>query len=192
MALSAAALRQVGIQASPDEMEALVLEALARMMPAPEGLDPRRELTAADAAALERGGFSLDPVQYGGKDDPVARGVALYTALLASSLSVAEAAALLHVDPSRVRQRLAARTLYGVKESGGWRIPRFQFDGPRALPGIDAVLPRLDPGLHPVAVYNWFTEADPDLVVGDTPLSPRDWLRAGRPAGEVAAIAADL
>ncbi len=56
---------------------------------------------------------------------------------------MAEAARLLGVDPSRVRQRLGERTLYGVKTARGWRLPAFQFDldqPDRLVPGIGALI----------------------------------------------------
>jgi len=66
------------------------------------------------------------------------------------------------------------------------------FDRAGLLPGVETVLPRLNHELHLVAIYNWFTMPDPDLLVDDTPVSPRDWLRSGRSADTVAAIAGDL
>jgi hypothetical protein len=55
----------------------------------------------------------------------------------------------------------------------------FQFDGEAEVPNIGVVFPRLNPDLHPVAVANWFTLPNPDLVLGGEPVSPRDWLRSG-------------
>ncbi len=40
----------------------------------------------------------------------------------------------------------------------------------------------LSPDLHPVEVYSWYTEPDPDLFLGDevdTCVSPLAWLRSG-------------
>ncbi len=195
MVITTEELGRVGAHISPDNLERLLLKTLAEMAPDALASDPRTELTAGETADLEGGGFSFAPIKNNGTSDPIARAAATYTALLATSLSVAETAALLGVQSSRVRQRLAARTLYGIKEPGGWRVPRFQFDGPNLLPGIARVLPRLDPGIHPVAVYNWFTTPDPDLVVGDDEdiqVSPREWLRSGRPAQPVADLASAL
>ena len=115
--------------------------------------------------------------------------------LLATARPVAEAARLLGVDPSRVRQRLGERSLYGLKTPRGWRLPAFQFDldqPDRLVPGIGGVLAALPPDLHPVAVYNWLTLPDPDLAWGDEPVSPLDWLRSGGDPAVVAALAADL
>ena len=169
----------------------MLLDVLAHMRPVPVVADPHHDLTAADAAALARGGFDLEASDHG-RDDPLARTAAAYTALLATALTVAGAAALLGVDASRVRQRLAARTLYGIKTRGGWRLPRFQFQAGRQLPGIETVLPYLDPGLHPVAVAGWFERPNVDLLVDDEPVSPRDWLRSGGAPAVVAELAAAL
>jgi hypothetical protein len=57
------------------------------------------------------------------------------------------------------------------------------------------VLPHLDRGIHPVAVYTWFTSPDPDLTIDaneEITLSPRDWLRSGRDPQMVADLAGAL
>ena len=196
MAITPEALHRVGIQLSPDEFEALVLEAVEQVGATGPATAPLREFTNAEASALAEGGFSLDSVDPG-PDDPLARTTAEYAALLATSLSAPEVSRALGVDSSRVRQRLAERTLYGIKLRGGWRLPAFQFEGQGLLPGIDQVLPHLDPELHPVAVYRWFATPNPDLVIdegdnGERIVSPRDWLHTGRDPSVVAEIAAEL
>jgi len=106
---------------------------------------------------------------------------------------LAEAAARLGVDASRVRHRLAERTLYGIRGRSGWRLPAFQFADKGIVPGIDRVLPRLPPALDPLGTVNWFLLPHPDLYdpadADEAPVSPLDWLRAGRdprPVGELA------
>ncbi len=59
-----------------------------------------------------------------------------YMALLETSLSTAEAAAILNVDVSRIRQRIRERTLFGIEYEGEWRLPRFQFERKRCCPGL--------------------------------------------------------
>ncbi len=120
------------------------------------------------------------------------RTIARYAALLAGSRTVGEVAALLGVDESRVRQRLAARTLYGIKRGRDWLLPDFQFERAGEVPNIGVVLPRLSSELHPVAVATWFTLPNPDLVIEGEPVSPRDWLRSGGAARSVATLAAAL
>ena len=191
--LTASDLHRVGIGLEPEEFERLVLE-VVRQLPAVLASDPRHELTGEDAAALSRGGFELEPLAPGA-DDPLTRTAAEYTALAVTGLSVSQVAQLLGIDDSRVRQRLAKRTLYGIKLRESWRLPAFQFDDQRnGLPirGIEQVVPALDPALHPVAVYRWFMLPHPDLVVDDAAVSPRDWLRGGGNPAEVAALAAAL
>lgn len=192
MAVTEEALRHVGIRATPDQLERMVLAALGEMNPVLTTEEPSREWPPMELAALARGGFSFEPVQGQIADDPIASTVALQTALVATSVSVIEAAHSLGLNPSRIRQRLAARTLYGLKTIGGWRLPAFQFDQGRPLPGIERILPYLDRSLHPVAVYSWFTAPDPDLEVSDVPVSPRDWLRLGNDPDAVARLATAL
>jgi hypothetical protein len=183
----------------PKALEAMVEEAVRRMRRSLYRADPHEDLSAAEAEELERGGFDLTPVDLG-RDDPLARTAAEYAALLKSSLSTAEAAGRLGVDPSRIRQRLASQppTLYGVRLESGWVIPEFQFDGDRLVPGIAEVIPQLNLELHPVAVFRWFTLPSPDLIAEEVEeeegraLSPRDWLRLGLPPAAVADLARDL
>ena len=167
------------------------------MVPAPLPTNPRMELTEADAAALERGGLALEPLDVPGPDDPIMKTVATYASLLASSLTVSQVAHILGVSTGRVRQELYAGAIYGIKETGGWRLLRWQLtdDLTGLLPGIRRVLPHLDRGIHPVAVYTWFTSPDPDLTIDENEeitLSPRDWLRSGRDPQVVADLAGAL
>jgi len=186
MAISRKSLEQIGISLAPERFEALVLEAVSQFPPQPA--DATHDLTPAEAAAFERGGFVTVPAEYG-EHDPLARTAAAYAALMATSLSAPEAARLLGVDDSRIRQRLAARTLYGIKVSDGWRLPAFQFDGAAVVAGLSAVLPRLAPELHPIAVARFFATPAPELELEDTLLSPRDWLRSGHDPRVVAELA---
>jgi excisionase family DNA binding protein len=189
--LSADLLHRHGIRLTPEAFAAVVREAVERLPEAGARAAPAEELTAAEADALTRGGFDLRPWPPD-RPSPLAITAAAFAALLAASLTVAEAAVLLGVDPSRVRQRLAAGSLYGVKLADGWRLPRFQFDDHRLVPGMARVLPHLDRALHPLTVVRWFAQPSPDLVLGDTPVSPRDWLQSGGDPAVVIAQAADL
>ena len=76
MGLTAEALQQVGVSMSPAELEELLLSTL-REMHLPSALpDPYKEITAEEIAALERGGFSLEPIEREGLDDVLARAAA--------------------------------------------------------------------------------------------------------------------
>ena len=172
--------------------ERVVRAVLAELARGPLVSDPRHELVVADVATLHRGGFDLSPIAYGGPDDPLAQTIADYMRLIETALSVTEAAQRLGVNPSRVRQRLAARTLYGIKRDGEWRLPAFQFTASGEVPRLSDVLPLLDPGLDPVSIFLWFTSPDADLEIGGQAVSPRDWLLSGRSPDPVAALAHDL
>jgi hypothetical protein len=183
--LTIEALQRAGVRITEEELDQLLVQVVSAMVPAPLPTNPRMELTEADAAALERGGLALEPLDDLGPDDPIVKTVAIYASLLASSLPVSQVAHILGVSAGRVRQELYTGTIYGIKETGGWRLPRWQFtdDLTGLLPGIRRVLPHLDRGMHPVAVYTWFTSPDPDLTIDaneEITLSPRDWLRSGR------------
>jgi hypothetical protein len=194
MAVSAHDLERIGVSLRPDEFERLVVEVVRRMPPARSGRVASPDLHPETRALLERGGLTFAPLP-DERRSPLARTAATYAALLATARAAAEAASLLGVDPSRVRQRLGQRTLYGIKTARGWRLPAFQFDldqPDRLVPGIGRVLAALPADLHPVAVYNWFTLPDPDLTWQGEPLSPLDWLRSGGDPAPAAAIAADL
>lgn len=184
--ITADALHRIGIEQTPEEFEAVMQRVIETMPVAERRAASSEELTVAEVDALKRGGFSLERRDYGA-NDPYLRGKATYTALVAGALSVPDVAAMFHVDESRVRQRLARRTLYGVKLDGVWRLPVFQFHAGRLIPGLERVLPALDPALNPVAVSQWFTLPDVDLVIGGEQTSPHDWLLRG---GDVEAVVA--
>ncbi|TAK22354.1 MAG: DNA-binding protein [Chloroflexota bacterium] len=192
MAITSTVLERAGIDLPVETFEQMVIEAAGQMLWATAPIDARRALPLGEGEALARGG--LDPSPYrGGIDDPLVRTAAEYAAMVASSMSVVEAAELLGVKDSRVRQRLGERTLYGIKMRAGWRLPRFQFCADGRVPGLDRVLPHLDPELHPVEVLAWLTAANPDLTIDpdDKPVAPLDWLRSGRSPVVVAELAAE-
>ena len=190
MALTRQDLDRIGLDIAPEQFEFLVAS-VVRGMPAVAPSDSCHDLSAEEVAALKRGGFDLTPEQdEGGISDPFALGAAEYAALVSTALTPAQAATQLGIDSSRVRHRLAERTLYGVKTLRGWRLPRFQFDptSGRELPGIGGVLAALDPDLHAVSVQRWFLSPDPDLEINGTAVSPRDWLRLGRDPRAIAPL----
>jgi excisionase family DNA binding protein len=112
--------------------------------------------------------------------------------MLDGALSVADAAKRLRVDRSRIRQLLSNSSLYGIKLRGEWRLPAFQFSKRGTVPGVQHVLRELPDDLHPVEVLEWFSNPDPDLEVGETSVSPLDWLRSGGDPERVSAVARDL
>lgn len=192
MALRTDAFERIGLDVSSDEFERLVEEALEQILPPRRVTAPLRDLTRDEAGVLEEGGVSLEP-RARGAASPLVRTAAEYAALLASSLTVPLAAERLGVDGSRVRQRLAAHTLYGIKRPAGWRLPQFQFIDHGLLPGFERVAPRLT-GVHPVSVARWLTRPHVDLTVGDDerPIAPRAWLELGLDPEVVASLADEL
>jgi hypothetical protein len=200
-------LRQLGISLSWKEVLTVLTDAaqnIARSVDYSQPIEKphtlQLDLTPEEESALRDGGFNLD-ANPRVRDDALTRTLVQYAFLVATSLSVVEASQRLQVDESRIRQRLAAHTLYGIKTHHAWHLPLFQFDGSRVVPGIERVFPRLHEDLHPVEVFTWFVFPDPDLVLGlDTrsdeelppPVSPRDWLRSGGNPEVVARLAESL
>jgi hypothetical protein len=189
--IAADTLSRAGIRLSPDAFEALVQRVVEEL--AERSSVPREEdrLPDPEAEALRRAGLVHAPLP-ADVPDPIASLAAAYATLVATSLSVPEAARRLGVDPSRVRQRLTERSLFGFKQRGEWRLPAFQFDSAGTLPGLEVVAAGLDSGLHPVAVEQWFSLPCPDLEIDEQAVSPRDWLRAGGSPEMVAELAAEL
>jgi hypothetical protein len=110
-------LRDRGIRRSPEdiveEARRLVFYVISEMPTGRWTADPGREFTEEEIVVLNEGGLDLAPWEVG--PDPLSRTAAKYVALLASALTTKEAAGVLEVGESRVRQRLGEGTLYGVK-----------------------------------------------------------------------------
>jgi hypothetical protein len=145
----------------------------------------RVDLSEAEAEVLALGGFEAGPAN---AISPTETTRMEHLRLLAESLSPEQAATRLGVNASRIRQRLGARTLYGVKDGRGWKLPLFQFAGKRLVPGLEKVLPKLPRTLHPIAIARWLAAPSPDL----DGISPRAWLLEGRAPERVADLAAEL
>jgi len=142
--------------------------------------EPTDELTPEEQAVLREGGVHLDATP---DRDPLAETAVQYAAIVESSLTTKEAAARMGIPESQVRQMIARRTLYSILLNNRRYIPIFQFekDGP-LVANITKVNAALSPDLHPVEVYDWFTQPDSDLFVGDdvdATMSPLSWLRSG-------------
>ena len=166
-------------QTAPESLNAALRRVLDAMPTVLYG-EPADELTADERQALIEGGVNLDSEP---PADPLAATAVQFAALTESSLSTREAAERLEIPENRVRQMIARRTLYSILLDNRRYIPIFQFEqsGPLA-PNITKVNTALSPDLHPVEVYAWYTEPDPDLFLGDevdTCVSPLAWLRSG-------------
>ena len=197
-----AVLQAHGITASPRQLAEYLVESVESME---EGaLTPAaQELPEIELEMLRSGGFDVDAGP-SSQDDPIARASAAYAALMETALTIKDVAAALGRNESRIRQRLLQRSLYGIRRGRNWLLPLFQFrvedrEGTRivkgVVPGIEQVFPALSPELHPVSVWRWFTSPNAELVndeVPDKPISPRDWLLAGRDPKPVARLARDI
>lgn len=155
---------------------------------------PAPGLSAREAALLDRANFGEGRP---GVPGALERSRVEYEVLLRESPTLEAAARELRVSPGRLRQRLSARerTLLGVKDGRGWRIPRFQFQKRgRLVRSLERVLPGVRPDAHPLAVRAWFTTPHPDLtpVEDGRPLTPLAWLAAGHPPATVAALAGEI
>lgn len=148
-------------------------------------------LSACELDALKAVGLTTEPFKDGSARDPLTRSITDYMALLETSYSTAQAAKYLKVDASRVRQRLREHSLFGIDYDGEKRLPRFQFERAKVIPGLREVLAALPEGLNALDVAEWFLSPNPDLEVEDdeNTLSPRDWLLSGAPVDAVAALA---
>ena len=146
-------------------------------------------LSAGEVAALERVGLSTAPWAGEAHQDPLVVSVTDYMALLDTSFTTSDAAALLQVDVSRIRQRLRERSLFGIEYDGERRLPRFQFVRHLVLPGLREVLATLPEALNPLDVAEWFLSPNPDLELGTGAVSPREWLMRGEPVVAVVAVA---
>ena len=143
-----------------------------------------------EARLLDEAGFEDEPLSKG-QANPVSEGIKAYQRLLNESLSTDEVAKLLGVQESRIRQRLIGEqpSLYGIKQGKSWRIPKFQFVKGRLITGIEKVIRELNPTLHPVEVWRWFTTKNQELVTSDEvsePVTPLEWLQLGYPSERLA------
>ena len=157
-------------------------------------LQTGRSLTKGELTALAAVGLSTEPFAPERSDDPLVKTIVDYMALVETSFSTAEVARMLEVDTSRVRQRLRSRSLLGVEYEGEWRLPRFQFERRKVLPGLATVLAAVPQDANALEVAEWFLLPNPDLELKgrEQPMSPRSWLLRGLPPLHVAELARDL
>jgi hypothetical protein len=159
-----------------------------------DALDSR--VSAADAAVLSPAAERV-LVQHSGMEIPDSGAAqralrdttADVAALVQTSLSVPDVAALLDVDASRIRHRLADREMYSIRVGRSHRLPAWQFYGGRPLPGLRDVLGALPRGLHPATVEGFMSTPQEDLVLHGMTTTPRHWLAHGGDPLPVAALA---
>lgn len=186
------ALDAAGMGTDMTRFVRLVGEALREVRSSDRLVGGPANLTERDVAELQAIGFEPGLTRSGAYRAATERTVAKMTAMLADSLFVDVVAERLGVHPSRVRQMLGERSLYGVKTRSEWRIPAFQFVGNRMVNNLGPVIRATPENLHPIALQNWFTRPDQALLIDDTAFSPRDWLESGGDPARTVAIAAEL
>src|SRR5215831_7513214 len=138
MPLDLAPLVAAGVDVSEDDLETIFSQALAAVVPPYPPLDPRKALPADELTFLQRAGISNNELAPLAAEvaPPEVRTASKLAGILATALSIPDAAARMGVDPSTLRHRLAAPSVYAVRANGTLRLPLFQFNDT-----IDAVIP---------------------------------------------------
>lgn len=181
-----------GLTARPPEVlnKALqhAIESMRRTLYAPS----RGELTAVESELLEQAGVDID--EHSEREDPMMAYATEFAAILATSLTAAQAAKQLGgVTSVRVRQMIREGALYAIRVEGRWKIPIFQFANKGLVPNIGLVNSGVPQTLDAVSILRWYTTPDPEL---ETPsgevLSPLAWLRTGMDPTPVIGLASDL
>ena len=170
-----------GLRATAPEGLNAALRLVLDSMPTLLYGDPTDELTAEEQRVLKDSGVDLNTAL---SKDPVAETAVQFAAIIESSLTIKEVAKRIKKPESQVRQMIERHTLYSILLDNRRYIPLFQFkkDG-GLLPNITKVNAALSADLHPVEVFEWYTQPDPNLYLGDTIeqiISPIAWLSAGR------------
>lgn len=196
MNLSEKQLRERGVLRSLEEIEGDVLEMIAYSIGTlPVGIvsrKPARQFTSEEADVLKRGGLTLEA--YEGKDDASTQTAERYATMMSLALTEDEVQRVLGVKSSRVRQRIADRSLYTIAVGKERRFPQVQFHERDLVPGIGKVLQALPEDLHPVEVESWLTSPNPDLLISEegAGLSPREWLISGGSVSPLLPMASEL
>jgi hypothetical protein len=158
---------------TPAEVDA-ELSAVPPLGATPVSATALRYLTdhGGDEAVEALAAFDAEAVQ---QDRTLAAAQALQE-LLATSLTIEEAAVRLGVSRSRVSHRMSDKSLYAVSVQSRRYLPSWQFeDTGGAITGLAQVVPAIPSGLHPLTVEAFMTTPLDDLD-GDSPL---DYLRSG-------------
>lgn len=195
MDLSEKLLRERGVFRSLEEIEGdvrvMIAYSIGTLPVGIVGREPARQFTSEEAEVLKRGGLTLEA--YEGKDDASTQTVERYATMMALALTEDEVQRVLDVKPSRVRQRIADRSLYAIAVGKERRFPQVQFHERDLVPGIGKVLQALPEDLHPVEVESWLTSPNSDLLANEeVALSPREWLISGGSVSPLLAMASEL
>lgn len=133
-------------------------------------------LSAHDAQLLDAAEFTERPGAL--TSATVARDIQMHR-LVGESLTVNEAAERAGVSTARIRQRLAARTLWAYKWGARRLLPPAQFTPDGIVADIELVVSRLRPDAHPLEVQSLLTVPQPTLSQGDREVSIVTWLMSG-------------
>lgn len=174
-----------------------VMAALQRVLESMEPLlydEPRSGLTEEEQAVLREGGLRLERTS---ERDLVAEGAVRFAALVERSCKPEQVAKHLNVTPGRVHQMISNRDLYSFRLNGKRLVPGFQLDSDskKLVPNIAQVNQLVPTTTHPLGVFNWFHQPNPDLFVDDemeTALSPLEWLVVGNDIELVKELARNL
>lgn len=101
---------------------------------------------------------------------------------LATSLTTTEAAKILGVSDSRIRQRISEHTLLAQRLPDGWRLPAFQFPEGKELPGWAEVAEAFPESVTMRAAERFMTTPHRELELDEadaTCVSPSEWLAGG-------------
>ena len=183
-------LRDAGLDVEVGRFAELLREAV-RIVGTASASEPASQLSEAEVSDLRSAGLHAD-AGLGPYERVRAATVAQMAVLLASTLTVAEAADRLGLDLSRVRQMLSDRSLIASNDGWEWRILDLQFAGDRLVPNITDVAPAFPEGMPLLAIANWLTMPEADLEVAGSPVSPLEWLSGGGDPERVAHLASDL
>lgn len=178
---------------------------VARLERDPDG-DPDRFLDAVEASVgasasaftqAELDGFAQAGIDVRGSATDPRGTVALYRGLVRqdldarTALTVAAAAKHLGVSASRVRQLIGANSLFAVRAQDERRLPAWQFTTNGYVPGI-ASFAEAARELHPLALAQFMSRPNVDLLIDDEAVTPVAWLSSGGSVEEVAGLVAGL
>lgn len=140
------------------------------------GAHPNAQLSDHDAALYDAAGFTEDPLApaaaAAGREQRMRE-------LTATAKTVEEAAHLLGVSTSRIRQRAAAGSVWAIKVGNKLLLPAVQFTGEAMVPNLDRILTLLPDGLHPLALERALADPRADLLLDGGPVSVIEWLTSG-------------
>ena len=108
------------------------------------------------------------------------------------ALTAAAAAERLGRSVIRIRGAIADGSLYGVKVGRSWLVPLWQLDQANPLPHLRKVIAAIPEGTSAVTMERVMTQPSDELYVDGQPVSPRDWLLAGKEPAAVVDIVRQL